>query len=807
MMPDMPRGARTTVLSVRCRECDEPVVAAGVRFCGRCGARVAEREPQQTHAVSRVPPEPRVVAQPEPRIDARPAQGPDADLERPTWLQRRGIWPLVVTVVLIVAAVSTVTVVERRSRSPEVVPALGGPGRANAFPGPAVREPHRAWQRQVSERHTGDWLPLPTLSGDRAYLSTEGGLHAVDRTTGKVLWRTTAVGYPSAPPVVAGGLVVVADHAALAGVDPASGDVRWRDTVGGGGLGGVAVADGDTVVVTQWGRSPTGGLSAVTFDARTGQRGASFPLDAGPEAGTLPVVEAGVIVVAAETGWGSGRVIHAYDLHSGDLRWRNEVVGEVVADDGLVIAVGGGPPPGRLLPGRSSWRNLNAYDVATGELVWSRPVAALLDVTSAVGGGRVYVTEARELTALDATTGATLWTAGDVERVLAADATIVVARTGAVTVAFGADDGRQRWEVDLAAGNAIIETGDVVLESPEGATAVDAESGEVRWTFPGHHGACSLAAFGRDVIATTSGTVERMSPGGDGVWRTTRGQHSVDTALVTTVFEQFIVAAWTHWSNRGPRTGVEALDPRTGEVVWRYETESAESIGQPVVVDGTEVVVPLLQRDSGELAVVSLDAEAGRERWRQVLDQGAGMSLSYDLDAGLGVRLTSQGAVEAFDVRSGRSRWEHRPSAPVWSPPVISEDRVVLRTASGISALDLATGDRAWDLGAGTRGEGPTLAVADGIVVAADRESLVVVDLETGEVERSVELTSPLRGGLALADGVAHVATLRGIETVDVVEGRRLTSVPTDRLVVAPPLVSDGRLAVCLEGGTIAVYD
>ncbi|MGK5443034.1 PQQ-binding-like beta-propeller repeat protein [Micromonospora sp. URMC 105] len=137
----------------------------------------------------------------------------------------------------------------------------------------------------------------------------------LDHDSGRVRWRQPGVAVPTRD----GGLLLEKmepDRIRVRGVDPGSGAVRWSATAGAGTLGyryddrGVA----QVVLITNAGR-------VEVRDSDTGRLGSAFqvPPARGPAADYTQV--AGDVLL---TDGGPGQVA-AYDLDTGDLRWRTPV--------------------------------------------------------------------------------------------------------------------------------------------------------------------------------------------------------------------------------------------------------------------------------------------------------------------------------------------------------------------------------------------------------------------------------------------------------------------------------------------------
>jgi outer membrane protein assembly factor BamB len=295
----------------------------------------------------------------------------------------------------------------------------------------------------------------PTIWEDALYVgSNEGGLYALDRTSGALRWRRTGLGAVSSTPAVASGLVFIATARHCLAFVAATGADRWRVAMGpeltfpwghesGDRYRSSPVIAGDLVLC--------GGGDGVlrAIDARTGRVRWSRAL--GAVIRSSPAVSNGAVYVGAADG-----SVYALALTDGAIRWRFDTEGRSLnsADFGFDRKTVQSSPAvvdGRVLIGardgffyaidaqtgkqlwrvdhKVSWVNsspavvgsvaitgssdghfVQAVDLATGTERWRANTEGVVWSSPAVTGSLVYVGDGVGwLYAIDRTTGEIVW--------------------------------------------------------------------------------------------------------------------------------------------------------------------------------------------------------------------------------------------------------------------------------------------------------------------------------------------------------------------------------------------------------------
>ncbi|GAA2401124.1 hypothetical protein GCM10010191_05460 [Actinomadura vinacea] len=336
------------------------------------------------------------------------------------------------------------------------------------------RRPSRSrsplWSYASPDAENRHWFNRPTVAGDRVYLSSTKGIHALSCGEGRVLW-TASRGVPvfSGVAVMEQGTVLLSDGQlwALAASD-GSPLPQWSNTTV-GRTGTPAVVGGLTLVCDSAGR-------LVAYDRLTGRRRWDVRLvTPGPDKNMDPFPGDGIDPFPVN---GMRRVDHAGRRRFGSAPvpmttagWRVEGALDPVYAGGLIYVAPGGlfavDPAARAV----RWRfaeatgapavrggllytagadHVHAIDAASGARRWSRDVGAMVSSGVTVTDGLVLAgDDTGRLHALDAGTGRPRWrfdTYGPLRATLAAAAGAVYAGSdGDRLYAIETADGSLRW--------------------------------------------------------------------------------------------------------------------------------------------------------------------------------------------------------------------------------------------------------------------------------------------------------------------------------------------------------------------------
>lgn len=517
---------------------------------------------------------------------------------------------------------------------------------------------------------TGDSVVTrPLVLGDTVVFGSEDRrVYAVDAATGTLRWEFVTGGAVVSSPAHHDGVVAIgSEDQAVYGIDAASGRRRWLHIGQGAVEAGIAVADGVFYVASTDGtvtalRSDSGAqmwttalparlrTSPLVLGSRlyvTGEDGRVRALDR--DGGRLawtgeghgyvgsPTAVGAAVALAREDGVvelvdGTGQTSRSWD--AGDAKAGRDPDPTF----GLGVAAGGGAL--WAIDGDSVVRRLGSPLTGEGpvplEPSWLTTSLEVpfeehaLGSTAAEYDGRALLLDSGANAYLvDPASGVAenLGNLGVGQHPLTGatvDGDVLVVAVGDTLHGFDLPDLRLRWKAKgtgdvtrpaAVAGNTALWVTARPAESatPRPATlhAIDLRSGTVRWqadlgdvVVPG-----GVAVRG-DTVFTGDGLAAFDLDSGSRRWQATVPGVAGGTPAVER--SGTVVYGSTYGEAEDQSGGIVAVDAATGALLWHVRTEGeVASLGQPLWVDGGNVIVPLLGGD-----VLALDADSGVERWR-----------------------------------------------------------------------------------------------------------------------------------------------------------------------------------------------
>ena len=213
----------------------------------------------------------------------------------------------------------------------------------------------------------------------------------------------------------------------------------------------------------------------------------------------------------------------------------------------------------------------------------------------------------------------------------------------------------------------------------------------------------------------------------------------------------------------GTANAMNALDARTGALLWSYATEGI-LWGSPLVNDGAVYFGPFNRH------VYAVDAPGGTLLWRYAAEHDvAFLAMAY----GMIYASTENGPLIALEAQSGEMAWSHQ-----------------------------AEGEIGWP------------GVGDGVVYLGTETHLLKLDSRTGRVLSHLE-TDHFFWHLVLVDGVLYGATVtrdpvelgHAVHALDPATGEEIWSYETDDGMTVAPVVEDGVAYVAsLDGHLYALH-
>lgn len=250
---------------------------------------------------------------------------------------------------------------------------------------------------------------------------------------------------------------------------------------------------------------------------------------------------------------------------------------------------------------------VEARDVETGERLWETDPDDGVSTSPTLACGAVYVATLNETLALDAEDGTVLWRTdrgtgtGASESPTAVDDTLFVVGNGGVT-ALDAETGDERWRgrIDHAEDGLAVADRVYVAGGSNGGGEVAAftRDGTEWWrtTEVGEVYTAPVVADGTVFAVSKTGTLTALDSGDGSV----RWQASVAPG----VYEPPAVADGRVFVAAGNGRRATALDARTGEQIWRFETGVSQGaptvVGDRVLLTGANTGVHALDAETGE---------------------------------------------------------------------------------------------------------------------------------------------------------------------------------------------------------------
>ena len=267
------------------------------------------------------------------------------------------------------------------------------------------------WSRSIGDGQGDTYnLLVPAVDGERIFAAdVEGLVMALDRLTGKVIWKQN-LKTPVSGAVGAGyGLVLLGTlKGEVLALDADSGEEKWRAKVNSEVLAAPAT-NGDIVVVQ------TQNDTLYAFEAYSGNQ--RWVFDNTPAVLTLrgsgsPVLTNNLAIAGLSTGkvlaLDTARGLPIWEQRVAVPQGRSELERIVDIDGGLLLS-------GGIVYAVSYQGRLAALDLSSGRILWERQASSAMGL--AQGYGSVYVSEADgTLVGVDERSASALWSNDSLQR-------------------------------------------------------------------------------------------------------------------------------------------------------------------------------------------------------------------------------------------------------------------------------------------------------------------------------------------------------------------------------------------------------
>ena len=262
-----------------------------------------------------------------------------------------------------------------------------------------------------------------------------------------------------------------------------------------------------------------------------------------------------------------------------------------------------------------------------GSGVFSNPVVGT--------DGTVFISDDRKVFALDGKTGVKKWEAETIgqtmSKKLALDANGTLTAIGGTICALDSKNGQKKWETDSI-----------------GYMGYPPSFG-VDGTF--------YITYGHRIFA-------HSIVDGSEIWRSTQESYTGTPALAPdgTIF------IGTGTKGGSTKSKIYALDSKTGEQKWFYQTKGNMVDADPVIgTDGTVYV------SSGDSFMYALDGKTGEKKWEFEANQWRSRSAAIGTD-GTVYYGTDDYSVYALNGKTGAKLWEFPTGSIIQTSPALSQD-------------------------------------------------------------------------------------------------------------------------------------
>ncbi len=304
--------------------------------------------------------------------------------------------------------------------------------------------------------------------------------------------------------------------------------------------------------------------------------------------------------------------------------------------------------------------------------------------------------------------------------------------------------------------------------SSGGSSGSNAKSGTLRWSIPKFAAPSAASVADGTVYIAHMGSSSSEEPSlraldassGEQRWTFPLPDEGLKTSPAVADGTVYVVG----------RSALRAVDATSGKQRWTFPLPDEGLNSSPTVADGTVYI------GSTKGRLYAVDAETGRRRWlyRYSKNGFGGFTPAPVISAGIVYIGGGEGELYAVDAATGRERWIHpsKGKTPVPGPVAVADDTAYVTKDALLYALDATSGKRRWTYPP-VKGFSMPVA-ANGAVYVRDGDSLYAIDGASGKRRWSFPLNGDAQGAPSIGDGTVCLGGKQGkVYAVDAATGRQ----------------------------------